>query len=114
MVFVRCDNSTTWTAEDGLERCPQIVRIDSADTPYVLVDYSNVLGSDVAIASVTTPTEIDSQTITIADASVSADGKKVSFKVSLMAAGTYVLLVPVTLSDGTTNVISRECTLIVT
>lgn len=115
MAYVSVDRSRTWTAEEDLLSCPQIVQIASSDTAYVQMDFAKVLRTpEQGISSVATPTEVDSQTITIADESVSADGTKVSFKVSGMSAGDFNLAVVVTLAGGTTNVISRRGVLRVT
>lgn len=113
MAYVRVDNDRTWVAEEGLHHCPQLIQIVTTDTPYVQFDFSNVIAKDNAIDTAVSATVIekDSKTITIADASISPDGKKVSFKVSGMAAGDFVMRCTVQMNDGTTNTISRQGTI---
>ena len=115
MAYVEVDNANRWTAEDDLVECSQVVQMVSTDTPYVAVDFSMVLNSvdDLVISSVGSITEKDAKAITIADADKSDDGKRVSFKISAVGGGPgdYVLNVPVTLSKGTGNVVTRRCVL---
>ena len=111
MAFVRCDDDNTWVSEQGLIHCPQLPRIASTDTPYLMFDFSNVLAEDNLISSASAIIEVDSKTITIADTSVSTDSQFVSFKVSGMGTGNFLLRSEVTLVDGTTNVKSIQGTL---
>lgn len=114
MAFVEVDDSMEWRAEPDSLECAQVVQLLATDTPYVSVDFSAVLDNagDLIISSASTPSEKDSKTISLTDVSVSDDGKQVSFKVaSNDGAGDYSLDVPVTLSKGTTNLISRRCVL---
>lgn len=108
MTYYEVDNDRTWTAEEGIPACPQVVRIVSTDSPYLRFDFSKVLAADSGIASATAVIEIDSKTITISDTSVSNDVRRVSFKVTGMAVGDYNLRSTVTLNNGTGNTISRQ------
>jgi len=110
MAFVRTGIDRVWVTEVNLRTCPQIIQMSTSDGQYVMMDFSPVLDEDTAISAVTW-TEVDSQTITIADESVSSDGKKVSCKLSGMSAGTFTMRATVTLSEGTTQTISKDGTL---
>lgn len=107
MAFVRVDADRTWVAEEGLRTAPQIIQVATGDSSYVNLDFSNVIKDDVAISSVVW-SEKDSKTITIADQDVSSDGKRVSCKLSGMAAGDFTLRATATLSSGTTQTISKD------
>lgn len=107
MAFVRCDEDRTWTAEEGIRRCPQVIQAATTDTPYVMMDWSRVLAQDVTITAVTW-TEPDVKAITISDESVSGDGKLVSCKIAGFATGDFTLRATVTLSVGTTQTTSKD------
>ena len=107
MAFVRTSPDRTWVAEDGLRSCPQVVQMAAADGSYVMMDFADVLDQDTIISSVVVA-ETASQTITIADESVSNDGRAVSFKLSGMSAGDYTMRVTATLSSGTTQTVSKD------
>jgi hypothetical protein len=109
MAYVRVDKSRMWIGDESSGPiCPQLVQIVSTDSPYVTFDFEDLLTEDSTISSADTPVEVNSATITIADSSVSNDGKRVSFKVSGMAAGNFLMSCTVTLTDGTTNKISLQ------
>lgn len=113
MPYVEVDDDMRWTAEQSL-LCPQMVQMAAADTPYVAIDFSNLLDSvdDLVISSVAAITEKKSLTIAANLEVVSDDGKRVSFKIaSNGGANDYTLQLKATLNKGTTNVISRECLL---
>ena len=107
MAFVRTGIDRVWVTEMNLRTCPQILQMSTSDGQYVMMDFTPVLDEDTAISSVSW-SEKDSQTITIADESVSDDGKKVSCKLSGMSAGTFTLRATATLSVGTTQTISKD------
>ena len=111
MAFVPCDGSRTWVGQDGLVHCPQLVRIVTTDEPYLLFDFTHVLSENVSISTADAVIEKDSKTITVADTSVSDENRRVSFKVSGMSAGDFIMRSTVTLSDGTDNKISLQGTL---
>ena len=107
MAFVRTDKDRSWVCVEGLRTCPQVVQMAIADGMYVNMDFSMVLDQDTTISSVAW-TEVDASSITIADQSVSGDGKTVSCKLSSLTAGDYTLRATATLSTGTTQTISKD------
>ncbi len=109
MAFVRVSADRTWIAEPGMLLCPQIPEVELSDDPYFTMDFSKCLDQDTKISSVSTPTEVDSKTVTISDESVSNDGRSISFKATGQTpAGIFNMSVEITLSSGTSQTLTKR------
>jgi hypothetical protein len=111
MAYEQVDDSRTWRAVLGNIKCPNLIRVAAADTPYFSFDFSERLTNNSVITSLDSITEVASQSHTSSDLAVSGNGKRVSFKLAALPAGDYEFRANVTLSGGTTNKISLQGTL---
>lgn len=104
----RIDADKTWKSIGFGTMSTQTIEKATTDTPYVCFDFSNRIPPNAGIVSIDNIEELATSDLTIEFDTISADGQKACARISGGSAGTYALKASVTLSTGSTRVLTGK------